>query len=143
LLEYKRIKEGAHALQQLTEIRRSLFERGYGEALAEHGNSEQREIVLPPTLYQLMVAYRSVLERMPRQLTRNVMDAPVTVEEQSAVLLSRLQQEPQLSFTALLEGINDRLIVVVTFLAILELCKNQRIVVLVNDTHDEFWIALR
>ncbi len=76
-------------------------------------------------------------------MTRNVMDAPVTVEEQSALILSKLHAGVQLSFLSVLEGVTERLIFVVTFLAVLELCKNRRVVVLVKDGYDDFWIALR
>ena len=70
-------------------------------------------------------------------------DAPVTIEEQTAMILSRLQERRELSFLSVLDGVTERLVLVVTFLAVLELCKNRRIIVLVKDDHDDFWISLR
>lgn len=143
LLEYKRIKEASIALGQLAEMREALFARGYFEELEPEVIDEMDEPINRPTLYHLMRAYRSVLEKMPRLMTRSVEDAPVTVEEQSALILSRLQDGVQLSFVSVLEGVTERLVLVVTFLAVLELCKNRRIIVLIKDGHDDFWIALR
>ena len=80
---------------------------------------------------------------MPPPVTRNVMDAPVTLEEQTALILSKLKNRVQVSFVSVLEDVTERIILVVTFLAVLELCKNGRIVVLVKDGHDDFWIAQR
>ena len=71
------------------------------------------------------------------------MDAPVTIEEQTSLILYRLQDHEQVSFLSVLEGITERLIFVVTFLAVLEMCKNRKIVVLVKDGHDDFWITKR
>jgi segregation and condensation protein A len=143
LLEYKRIKEAACALNQLAETRENLFPKGFFEKFEPEIIDELDEPVNRPTLYHLMLAYKSVLERHPAPMTRNVMDAPVTVEEQTALILSKLHGQAQVSFLSVLEGITERIILVVTFLAVLELCKNSRIVVLVKDGHDDFWIALR
>jgi len=76
-------------------------------------------------------------------MTRSVQDAPVTVEEQTMLILSKLQDQVPLSFLSVLEGVTERIILVVTFLAVLELCKNRKIIVLVKDGHDDFWITMR
>ncbi len=143
LLEYKRIKEAASAMTQLAEVRQNHFARGFFEEFEPKVIDELDELVHRPTLYHLMQAYKSVLENVPRPATRNVMDAPVTIEEQTAMILLRLQEQRELSFLSVLEGVTERLILVVTFLAVLELCKNRRIIVLVKDGHDDFWISLR
>jgi segregation and condensation protein A len=143
LLEYKRIKEASAAFIQLAEVRENLFTRGYFEEFEPETIDELDEPVNRPTLYHLMHAYKSVLENIPRPMTRSVQDAPVTVEEQTTLILSRLQDQVQLSFLSVLEGVTERIILVVTFLAVLELCKNQKIIVLVKDGHDDFWITTR
>ena len=143
LLEYKRIKEAATALNLLAEERRNLFARGSFEEFEPRVIDELDELVHRPTLYHLMLAYKRVLDNIPRPVTRNVMDAPVTIEEQTAMLLLKLQRQQQISFFSVLEGVTERLVLVVTFLAILELCKNRLIIVLVQDGHDDFWIAMR
>jgi len=143
LLEYKRIKEASTALDQLAREREDLFARSFFEELEPEVIDELDEPVNRPTLYHLMQAYRAVLENMPRTMTRSVSDAPVTVEEQSALILKRLDAGVQVSFTSVLEGITERIILVVTFLAVLEMCKNRRITVLVKDGYDDFWITQR
>jgi segregation and condensation protein A len=143
LIEYKRIKEASCILNQYAEVREALFSRGFFEEFEPEVIDELDEPVNRPTLYHLMLAYKSVLENIPRPMTRNVMDAPVTVEEQSDLILAKLQNQVQVSFLAVLEGVTERIILVVTFLAVLELCKNSQIVVLVKDGHDDFWIALK
>lgn len=143
LLEYKRIKEATSALSLLAEERENLFGRGFFEDFEPEVIDELDEPVNRPTLYHLMLAYKSVLDNIPRPMTRSVSDAPVTVEEQTSLILSRLSDRVQVSFCSVLEGVTERIILVVTFLAVLELCKNRRIIVLVKDGHDDFWIALR
>jgi len=143
LLEYKRIKEAAMALNQLSEARENLFVRGSLEKFEPRGIDEREDQRQRPTLYHLMLVYKSLLDNIPRPATRNVIDAPVTIEEQSAMIFLRLQDQTQVSFLSMLEGVTERLVFVVTFLAVLELCKNRKIIVLVKDGYDDFWIALR
>ena len=143
LLEYKRIKEASVAMNQLAEVRENLFSRGFIEELEPETIDELDEPINRPTLYHLMHAYKTVLENLPRPMTRSVQDAPVTVEEQTALILSRIKDQIPLSFLSVLDGVTERLILVVTFLAVLELCKNQKIMVLVKDGHDDFWITMR
>lgn len=143
LLEYKRIKEASIAMNQLAEVRENLFGRGFFEDFEPETIDELDEPLHRPTLYHLMHAYKTALENLPQPMTRSVQDAPVTVEEQTLLILSRLKDQVQLSFLAVLEGVTERLILVVTFLAVLELCKNQKIIVLVKDGHDDFWITMR
>lgn len=142
LLEYRRIKEVASVLDGLSAERDRLFSRGMFEEFEPEVLDQLDQAVNRPTLYHLMLAYQSVLDNIPRPMTRNVMDAPVTVEQQSRLILSKLHhQGMQVSFRSMLEGIAERLIFVVTFLAVLELCRSQRIMVLVREGHDDFWIT--
>ncbi|ABL66652.1 segregation and condensation protein A [Chlorobium phaeobacteroides] len=143
LLEYKRIKEAALKMQELEMERASLFARGYIEEIEPEVIDELDEELHRPTLYQLMMAYRSVINKSPAELTRNVSDAPVSVEEQSALIFSRLQERVQVSFRSLFSEAPEHIILVVTFLAVLELCKNRKIIVLVKEGYDDFWISGR
>ena len=143
LLEYKRIKEASLALNQLAEVRENLFGRGFFEEFESETIDELDEPINRPTLYHLIHAYKSALQSMPQPMTRSVQDAPVTVEEQTMLILSKLQDQVPLSFLSVLEGVTERIILVVTFLAVLELCKNRNIIALVKDGHDDFWITMR
>mgnify|MGYP001806396338 CR=1 FL=1 len=147
LLEYQRIKEAAEALRLRADERALLLARGWSElqeaVSAENEQEGEDELLQQPTLYHLMLACNAMLKRRPRPMTRSVADAPVTNEEQSAMILERLRCEPQLSFTVLLASFSENLVVVVTFLAVLELCKSQRISVLINDAYNDVWLTLR
>lgn len=143
LLEYKRIKEGASELELLGSAREDLFPIGFIEELEPEVIDEMDEPVNRPTLYHLMQAYRSVLDNMPKVKTQNVTEAPVTVEEQSALIMERLGRRVQVPFSSLFDGGREAIVIVVTFLAVLELCRNRRILVIVKDGYNDFWISER
>ncbi|HHE31706.1 MAG TPA: chromosome segregation protein ScpA, partial [Chlorobaculum parvum] len=143
LLEYKRLKEGASELEQLGIDRSRMFPRGVFEALEPEVIDEMDEPVNRPTLYHLMLAYQSVIDNMPKTRTQSVSDAPVTIEEQSALIMTRLEQRVQVSFTSLFEELREAIVIVVTFLAVLELCRNNKISVIVKEGVNDFWISQR
>jgi len=143
LLEYKRIKEAALKMQELEMERAALHARFFFQEITPEVIDELDEEHHRPTLYQLMVAYRSVMTKSPAELTRSVVEAPVSVEEQSALIFSRLRERVQVSFRSLFSEVPEHIVLVVTFLAVLELCKNRKIAVLVKDGYDDFWISSR
>lgn len=143
LLEYKRIKEGAEKMRSLEETRSSMFSRGYYEFLEPEVIDELDEPVNRPTLYHLIMTYKSVLDKMPRVRVQNVDEAPVTIDEQSELILSKLKETIQISFRSMFKEVTEPLVLVVTFLAVLELCKGQKIVVVVKEGYDDFWMTMK
>ncbi len=141
LLEYRRIKEGAEKMRPLEEARRNMFPRGHYESLEPEVIDELDEPLHRPTLYQLIMAYKSVVDRMPRPRIQNVEEAPVTVAEQSELIIAKLGETVQISFRTLLSEIREPLVLVVSFLAVLELCRSQKIVVIVKEGYDDFWMS--
>jgi segregation and condensation protein A len=143
LLEYKRIKEGASELELMAIDREKLFPRGCFEELEPRVIDEMDEPVNRPNLYHLMLAWQSVIDNMPRPGTQNVADAPVTIEEQSAMIMACLRERVQVSFSSLFVEFREAIVLVVTFLAVLELCRNRKISVIVKEGVNDFWISQR
>jgi len=90
-----------------------------------------------------MLAYQSVIDNMPKTRTQNVSDAPVTIEQQSALIMTRLGERVQVSFTSLFDELREAIVIVVTFLAVLELCRNNKISVIIKEGVNDFWISQR
>ena len=143
LMEYKRIKEGAEKMRSLEEMRRSMFVRGYYESFEPEVIDELDEPVNRPTLYHLIMTYKSVLDKMPKVRVQNVDEAPVTIDEQCDLILGKLRETIQISFRTILKEATEPLVLVVTFLAVLELCKGRKIVVIVKEGYDDFWMSRR
>ncbi len=143
LLEYKRIKEGASELELLGISREGMFPAGLLQEFEPEVIDEMDEAVNRPTLYHLMLAYQAVMDNMPKVRMQNVTEAPVTVEQQSAVILGRLGSRVQVSFSSLFDECREVIVLVVTFLAVLELCRNRHITVIVKEGYNDFWISQR
>ena len=130
LVEYKMAKEIATTLRQREEA-----------GMQTHGRSgllagiEAQLTWTPPTLVNMEVqslsrAFQRLLELQARDEENDTSLMPVArvrVSERIEEILSRLQEQPELPLTEVIVNERSRLVIIVTFLAVLELWKWQRI----------------
>jgi segregation and condensation protein A len=130
LTEYKLIKEIAHILRQREEA--GLQTHGRSSLLA---GIETQLSWTPPTLAKmeaskLASAFHRLLELQARDTANGEVLMPVArvrVSERIAEISSRLQERPTLLLSDVLEHETSRFVIVVTFIAILEMWKWRRI----------------
>ncbi|MEO6461551.1 MAG: segregation/condensation protein A [Candidatus Eisenbacteria bacterium] len=124
LLEYRQFKEAAGTLKDREETRRLSYERG-----RVPGDEEAGPLPLAPaTLFHLLDALNRVLARMPARAALELEGEAYDIEEKIARILSRVLVAGRLSFETLLSECRSRLEMIVTFLALLELMKLNRLV---------------
>jgi len=118
LQEYERIKEGAESLDILPRMLRENFPLGVVPPVIE------RDTPLPDiTLQELLLAFRDVAERAKLAEHHNVNRELLSVRARMTAMLSALRIGEFCEFSTLFNPEEGRLGVVVTFLAMLELCK--------------------
>lgn len=120
LLEYQKYKEAAEDLGRREEIWRDVF---YPMPEVSHENEE--EVVLEVGIFDLIDAFKEVIQRMPDKTVIEVIPEELTVRGRMSSLIERLDATgPEgLTLWALLENGTTRRTIVVTFLALLELAK--------------------
>ncbi len=138
LLEYKRFKEVALTMQLLEEDRRQLFPRLVFEQIEA---SEIEDETKRPTLFDLIRAYQLAMKNMPKVTVHEIKKIPVTIEQQTEFLLKKLDEHIQISFLKTVEGFAERMTIVVTFLAILEMAKMRLINIIVREDYSDFWLT--
>lgn len=144
LLEYKRYKEMAEKMTIIDEETQKKYYRGYTDA-DEVEKQATGEALKDVTLFDLMGAFRKVLADIKRQHTyHKVEKVTYTVEEQSEYILQTLQEHGRRSFIDICMELANRALVVVTFLATLEMLKEQQINVFIeNNDPTQFYIDLK
>tara|TARA_R100001143_G_scaffold52289_2_gene47248 strand:+ start:15079 stop:15834 length:756 start_codon:yes stop_codon:yes gene_type:complete len=144
LLEYKRYKEMAEKLIVLDEETQKKYYRGYAEAdvVEKQASGEALKDV---TIFDLMSAFRKVLADIKRQHSyHSVEKVTVTVEEQAEYIIQLLQNRGRTSFLVICRELNNSILVVVTFLAVLEMLKEHQINLYIeNDDPTQFFIDLK
>jgi len=120
LLEYKAFKEAARQLDDQEKVWRETFWRERAPSVEEVEEDLPLENV---SLFDLVDALKEVLERNPSSRLIEIVPDNLTVRERMNLILETLEGKDSVSFAALFEGSGHRMMVVVTFLALLELMR--------------------
>jgi segregation and condensation protein A len=142
LIEYQRYKEVAWNLGDLEQEQRHFFPlTNYqfhdDDVRAEEEEEPGREV----SLFELMAAFVEVLKHVPPKTEHTVTRIPVTIEEQSEYILTMLAENRKILFTDLLKEIKERIILIVTFVALLEMVKRKQLKLDQSQPFSEIWIT--
>jgi len=123
LLEYKRYKEMSEELSiQETQERRIKY-RGNFVGDEKKDPDELEALLKNISIYDLIKAFKSAMEKPLEEPIHNVLQFSVTIEEQMAEVLSKTDFGKEVTFVDLINGMVEKLRIVVTFIALLELIK--------------------
>ncbi|MCP9291177.1 segregation and condensation protein A [Gracilimonas sediminicola] len=143
LLEYKRYKEMSEKMADMDEEVRKQFMRGYPEAddVEQQATGEALQDV---TMFDLIAAFKKVLQDIERKnIVHHVEKVSTTVEEQAEFVLNRLQDHGRQTFMEVCSTLKNKIYVVVTFLAVLEMIKEQQINLFLEEDPTKFYIDLK
>ena len=120
LLEYQKYKEAAGGLEKRPMLDRDVFIRSNPMESEDVGKEERVEV----GLFELVEAFRKILERVKTEEFHEVILDRLSVEEKVQEILSLLQKEKRsMAFHLLFPEQTSRRVIIITFLAILELVK--------------------
>lgn len=142
LLEYKKYKEAAADLRELDDSQRYVFYRRLFSEDKSIAEENQKSNFSNATLFDLMYAVERVLRRknIEEENNHTVKIFPVTVEEKAELLLHDLAKSKRIEFSSYIAECS-RPVVVVTFLAILDLTRKRRIFIFQNNFGDDIVIT--
>jgi segregation and condensation protein A len=124
LLEYQKYKHAALEMAKRPLLDRDVFIRLTAAEPEEEPGEEKIEV----NLFELLEAFRKVLERAKSETVHEVILEHMSVEDKIEEILALLEKEKRsMAFHRLFPEQASRRIVVVTLLAILELVKMKRI----------------
>jgi segregation and condensation protein A len=140
LLEYKKYKEASEEFGHKETERGQFFSRGT-EFTFEDQQEEPAELSL--SLFDLLRAVRNVLDQLQGENAHHVYTEVYTVEGQEELILERLGMDQRIRFEEIFRGMKIKMEVVVTFVALLDLLKSQRIIVHQSKSYGELWLSGR
>ncbi len=123
LKEHIRIKAAADRLSERAWLDRDVFARGGGRAEVDAARSQEPELIAAG-VFELMEAFRRLLKGGPvAQMTLGLPHQRVSLEDRMGQLLQKLRTAQSLTFDELFADVASRGLLVVTFLALLELTR--------------------
>ncbi|MDZ7692212.1 MAG: segregation/condensation protein A [Balneolaceae bacterium] len=144
LLEYKRYKEMAGKMSGIEDEAQKVHYRGYHE-VDEVEKKASGEALKDVTIFDLMAAFNKVLTQTKNEPSaHHVEKIGLTVEDQTEYILQKLHSSGRTSFKAICLELQSKTKVVVTFLAVLEMLKEQQISLYIDEEDPtEFYLDLR
>jgi segregation and condensation protein A len=120
LLEYKTYKEAAGQLDNRERLWREIFRRDQGPMPSVRRDEELLEDL---TLFDLVDTLQDILARTPDRRLLEITPESLTVKDRMNAILEALENKESFPFVDLFEGVSQRLVIIVTFLALLELIR--------------------
>ena len=128
LQEYERFSEAANQLDDRPRMERDVFE---ADVVFDDPTPPSQEAAV--SLEQLVKAYQSVMDRADANQHMNISRETLSMRERMTSILQRLQENDYLRFEELFTHTEGRLGVVVTFIALLELFRDDMLVVVQTE----------
>ncbi|MCC6865775.1 MAG: segregation/condensation protein A [Ignavibacteria bacterium] len=140
LLEYKRFKDASQEFANLEDEQRKVFYRNDFEGDYRMYDEAEEDITIQNlTLYNLIKAYKYAMEHQPKEVVHNIQRLNVSIDEQIEYVHTLCSQNTEVSFLKMIIGM-EKIRIVVTFIAILEMVKNEIIGIKINDTLTDFML---
>ena len=145
LLEYKKYKSVVEELAHMESERLSKVSRGnLARELLELSKAEDVEAEMQHVdLYKLLRVFQRCISRMAsrtEETKHTVIQYPYTIEQQKDFVLEKISFKKQVPFTEFIEYKPDKIFVIYTFLAILELLQLSRVTIVIGDGYNNFWV---
>lgn len=140
LLEYKRFKDASAEFAELEEKQRRVFYRNDFDGDYKVDESLEEDLSIQNlTLYNLIKAYKYAMDHQPKEVVHNITRLNVSIDEQIEFVNELCTQNEYVSFLEIIMGM-EKIRIVVTFIAILEMAKNGIVGIKINETLTDFHI---
>jgi segregation and condensation protein A len=141
LIEYKRYKEMSQEFSKIEDEQRKIYYRKFFQSdpttIVEE---EEQDILKDVTLFNLISAYKRALDLMPKKVVHEVQLFNVTIEEQMSFALDYLRVNKEATLMKLVGHMTEKMRIIVTVIALLEMTKNKVITLLPIEGEDDILI---
>lgn len=138
LLEYQRYKEAADDLGGRQLLGRDIFVR---PAVPQEDEPAADQEAVEVELFELVDAFRRILSQVSEERFHEVGTDSISIADRINEIIDRLADSTALAFDDLFAADRGREYLVVTFLAVLELCKLKMVRVIQAERYGAIWIV--
>ncbi len=141
LLEYEKFKEIAESLRQKELIQQEMFKRPKSPVEPEKEEAASGEVYFEASIFDLINAFSKALEEVPKEVFYQVIKDEFTIEEKVHQILHLLLARDSVLLSELFRQSKNKMEIIVTFLAILELIRLKETVARQTDLFQEIELS--
>lgn len=139
LLEYKRYKEAAQSLEGMERQARPYYYRIPPTWVP--GEEEPTAVLEDVKLYDIMLTFQYLIKNYEDPASHMVNVEEVSMAEQASYLVTLLQTQDKIQFSSLIQQFESRLVLVVTFLALLDMLRSRQVRIKQSKLFDDLLIS--
>ncbi|MBN1165001.1 MAG: segregation/condensation protein A [Candidatus Krumholzibacteriota bacterium] len=136
LLEYRKFKEAASHLQEREEISRKLFGRPETSPPGDDTEVQTMEV----SVFDLVDAFKKVMEELKKQVSYRIEREIFSIEEKVGLIEKRISDNSEVLFTELFADQHSKAEIIVTFLALLEMVKQGKLIARQMSQGSDIWL---
>lgn len=141
LLEYKRFKETAEELQHFElDQRERYFRTLFKYDIRSSKQDEDDTLLKDTTMFDLIRAFQNAMTNIPKKIVHEVRTIPYTIEDQGVFLLGLFGERKEFDFVEVVVHMKEKIQLVVTFIALLELIRAHRVRIVTKSQFNNFRI---
>ena len=141
LVEYKKFKDAALRLGEMEAVSAIRCDYGGGRQKFEKTAADAKSAIANLDIYDLLTAFRDVLARASEMPHEELKGVRFSVPDKMEFVLNRVREVGQISFVTLFDPERaPKGEIIVTFLALLELLRQHRVIVYQNAAFHEITI---
>ena len=141
LLEYSRFKETAATLDIYAAKRSQIFPKGKTVNITD-APEEVNVILKDVTLYDIARAFKVAMDNMPVIQSYELERESIYLDDQKELVMRSFDGDGRMRFSTLINQLDSKIAIVVTFLALLELIRSHKITIVQNELFGELEIQL-
>jgi len=138
LLEYKRYKEMSEDLGYMESNQRKLSFRSNYSADEKETIPEYDILLKNVTVYDLAKTFKHILEGLKEEPVHEIRKINVSIDEQIQYILGFFSGNNEIHFLTLIAGMKEKIKIIVTFIALLELVKAGTIKIKETKKYNDF-----
>lgn len=123
LLQYKRYKEMSEELSFLESMQRKLKFRGDFSQDEKETPHEYETLLKNVSVYDLAKYFKQAIEQIKEEPVHQINRISVSIDEQMQYILQKLDEKPEINFLILMSELREKIRIIVTFIALLEMVK--------------------
>ena len=127
LLEYKKYKEMSEELSFFESNQRKRKYRGNFDADKRDAPQEFETLLKNVSIYDLAKAFKKVIDGIKDEPVHQIKKINISIDEQMDYILTKFNLKPEADFLSLVDDMKEKIRVIITFIALLELVKMNRI----------------
>ena len=141
LLQYRNFKNIAYQLKDMHDENKDFFYRP-NDKISFQNTLKPADFLSEVSLFDISKIFQYAIDNAPENSAITIQRDTISLEEQKQFIISNFKEKSVISLIALIDKLESKLEIIVTFLAVLDMIKESELICNQKNTFDDIEIKL-